>query len=416
MFDDVTQVRSSQGLRSISDRMWALLFGSASVLVYLIAISVSTDFLVATGGPSIPVERVWATVAVFALQAVPLIWRTSHPLLSFWLVYAGFLAAVALTIDRNFTVSPSLLFAIFSVTALTSARTWVPTLSIAIVVDLAVHLGIAFFFDGGPSVLATFVVAVRVLPSYAAPLLAGLLSSAQSRQTLLATKHAEVLRVAADAQLTAAVASERNRMARELHDLAAHHLSGIILQTKAAIRVQTSDPETTAVLLDSIRSEGELTLENLREVLIMLREDDADGQSSGVAAPTLSRLPDLLDSVRTLYPSLDLQVDGDIDDLSPATSLACYRIIQESLTNVRKHAPGADVGIRIHRDARELVLAVSNGPSPEPVSAVPVAPGYGLLGMRERAVMLGGSISAEPTVGGGWQTIAVIPVDRRVAA
>jgi signal transduction histidine kinase len=265
----------------------------------------------------------------------------------------------------------------------------------------------------------------RVVPTYLLPALAGLLYGAQRRRIRLEADRAEALRQAAAAQTAAAVVAERNRMARELHDVAAHHLTGILLQTRAALRVHEHDPVLTAELLGSVRDEGEATLHNLREVIGLLRTaGDADEPAD--VAPTLDRLPALIASVRTLDPGTALQVTGDLDDLSPATSLACFRIVQESLTNARRHAPGAAVRVDLHRTGRTLVVEVRNAPAdpdpgpagpPGPVSTPPrTGPGYGLVGMRERATMLGGTLDTGPTPDGGWCTRAVIPLDRRSAA
>ncbi|MFC6357161.1 sensor histidine kinase [Luethyella okanaganae] len=395
--------------RLLADGLWALGLAIVSVAYFLVTIAVGTSFFGSSIGPAVTAATVWGTVAIFALQAVPILWRSRFPVLSFILVYACFIAAIAVSVDRNLTVTITLLFAVFSLTSLTGWRTWTPVLGLAVALDLIIHLVLAAVASGGLSALIVLAIVSRVIPTYVAPVLAGLLYGSQRRRATLASDYSVALRQARDSQLAVAVASERNRMARELHDVSAHHISGIILQTKAAIRVRESDPATTVELLESIRVEGELTLQSMREVIGVLREDDDEAT---VAGPTLSRLPDLMASVRTLHPSIDLSVSGDIDDLSPTTSLACFRIIQESLTNARKHAPGSQVAIRLRRTSRELMVEVSN----TPVESVPRQPegrtGYGVLGMRERATMLGGTLRSDRTPDGGWKTHAIIPLER----
>jgi signal transduction histidine kinase len=403
----------------LPDPAWSLLLGVASVGYFLLTIAVGTSFFTHGGGPSVTAASVWGTVAVLAVQPVPLLWRTRRPVLAFWLVFACFLVAEAISIDRNLAVSPTLLFAVFTLTARTGARTWVPTAAAATALDVTGQLVLGVLFGGALTPVAVLAVVTRVVPTYVAPCLGGLLYGSQRRRAELAAAQADALRAAAEAQAAAAVASERNRMARELHDVAAHHLSGILLQTRAAIRVRESDPETTGVLLESIRSEGELTMLNLREVIGVLREDDpAEDGTPEVRGPTLASLPSLIAAVRDLHPELDLVVTGDLDDLSPATSLACFRIIQESLTNARKHAPGGAVSVAVRRDAREVVVEVRNAPATDPPGREPAGRrrGYGLVGMRERAAMLGGALDTGPAPGGGWRTLAVIPLDRQVAA
>jgi len=398
----------------LPDWAWAIICGVASVGFFLLTIETGTSFFEPNGGPVVSAASVWGSVVVFALQAVPIVWRSRLPVLSFVLVFVCFVVAVAISIDRNLTITPTLLFAIFNIAALTPWRVWGSLLGAAFAIDLAIHLTLAVMSIGALPPVAILATLLRIVPTYITPILAGLLYGSQRRRAELAAEAETALRQARDGQLAAAVTAERTRMARELHDVAAHHLSGILLQTKAAIRVQRSDPTVTAELLASINSEGELTLQNLREVVGVLREADEPGT---VAEPTLSRLPDLIDSVRTLHPAIDLEVTGDIDDLSPATSLACYRIIQESLTNVRKHASGAYVAIRVDRTARDVMVSVSNSaPRLVAVTSRKSRLGFGVVGMRERATMLGGSLDSGLTLEGGWQTRAVIPIERRSIA
>ncbi len=404
----------------LPDWAWALLLGGASIAYFLITIAAATSFFVPNGGPPVTALSVWGSVAVFALQAVPVLWRSRRPVLTFGLVYLCFLLAITISIDRNLTVTPTFLFAVFNLTALTGVRVWASILAASVLLDLSIHLALASLSIGMLSPVAVLATLIRVLPTYITPVLAGLLYGSQRRRAELAGETTEALRQARDSQLAAAVSEERNRMARELHDVAAHHLTGILLQAKAAIRVQSSDPATTAELLESISSEGELTLQNLREVVGVLRREDEAGT---VAEPTLSRLPDLIDSVRAVHPAIDLRVSGDIDDLSPATSLACFRIIQESLTNARKHAAGAQVAIRVKRGPRDVVIDIANkpprsqtpegGPGSTPPPPRTANTGFGVIGMRERAAMLGGSLDAGATVDGGWRTRATIPLERR---
>jgi signal transduction histidine kinase len=310
----------------------------------------------------------------------------------------------------------TLMLSIFSLTAHTAPRAWGPSLGLAAGADLLLHLVLGATVGGGLPPVAVLVIVTRVVPTYLLPALAGLLYGAQRRRIRLEADRAEALRQAAAAQTAAAVVAERTRMARELHDVAAHHLTGILLQTRAALRVHEHDPALTAELLGSVRDEGEATLRNLREVIGLLRtEDDADDPAE--VAPTLDRLPALITSVRTLDPGTALDVTGDLEDLSPATSLACFRIVQESLTNARRHAPGAAVHVDLHRTARTLVVEVRNAaPATAPPGPPRAGPGYGLVGMRERATMLGGTLETGPTPDGGWCTRAVIPLDRRAAA
>lgn len=409
--------RNAHRVPDLSTTAWVILLGVVSIGYLLVSVALSTNFFFANGGPTISPVAVWGGVVIFAVQAL-LVSMRSRPLVMFIAIYVCFLVAVAVTVDRNLTVSITLLFAVFNLTARTAVRVWMPAVGIATLVDVTIHFALAV--PSTPAALYLYlamVILARVLPTYLVATFAGLFYGALRRQVQLADAYAKVLEEANRAQVAVAIRAERNRMARELHDVAAHHLSGILLQAKAAMRIQANDPKTAAELLESINSEGELTLDNLREVVGLLREEPTGDQP--IAQPTLSRLPDLVESVRKTNPHIDLAVVGPIDDLSPATSLACFRIIQESLSNARDHAPSAEVSISIAREQRELVIDVSNTATASPAPAKRHrGPGYGLLGMRERANLLGGSLSSARTADGGWCTHAVIPipVERRHTA
>lgn len=405
----------------MTDRRWAVLLGAVSLGWYLLQVALGTDFFFENGGPTISAGAVGGTSLVLVAQSVPLLLRTRRPALSFWLVFLGFLACVALSVDRSLAVSATYLFSVLSVVVHLPTRGWAPMLSVAAAIDTLVYLAlIAIQSQAAPSLYIVTLLAFKVLPAYVAPILAGLLFASQRRRAQLATENARVhaeraqaLERVSEAQLAAAITAERNAMARELHDLAAHHLSGLVLQAAGAREVIHSRPAVAESLLDGIRSEASNALHNLRDVVVSLRDDERPGR--GRIEPTLTALPELIDSVRVLHPALDLHVEGDIDDLSPTVSLACYRIIQESLTNARRHAPGTPVRVEVQRRARRLELDVTNALLPgTPPQSRADRPGFGLIGMRERVTMLGGTFDAGPADDGGWRTHAVIPTDRMV--
>lgn len=405
------------------DGLWAVAVGVVSVVYFLVRISLSTNVFFDVGGPTVSPVAVWVTVAVLVVQAGAIRWRTTNPVGAFVAVYLLYLVLVFVIVDPNFTVSATFLVAVFNLVGRTSMRTWGPILAVALLISLGCYVYLSAPEAGDvPAAVIVVVLLLRSTPPYAIGVLAGLLLASERRRAELADRASDALRQARDSQLAAAVAAERNAMARELHDVAAHHLSGILLQTRGAIRLHTKDADRTGELLDSVRSESEAALQNMRQIIGALRGNDEEHTIPG---PTMSRLPDLLDSVRTMHPNLNLTVSGEIDDLSPATSLACYRIVQESLTNARKHAPGSDVAIHIRRSPRNLVIEVTNTTdTTETTVPTPAAPastlsngfaGFGLVGMRERATMLGGTFEAGPDPSGGWHTRATLPVERVVA-
>jgi len=213
------------------------------------------------------------------------------------------------------------------------------------------------------------------------------------------------------------VLEERTRIARELHDVVAHHMSVIAIQAEAApYRVPDAPSELTASFA-GIRANALQALAELRRVLGVLRAE-RDGEAEGAAAapqPTLDRLGDLVAGVRGAGLAVQTAVSGTPRPLPPGVELSAYRILQEALSNAMRHAPGSDVRVEIACAPAALRLCVVNGPSRAAASTLP-GPGHGLLGMRERAAMLGGDLTAGPTSAGGYAVTAVLPLPQSEGA
>jgi len=213
------------------------------------------------------------------------------------------------------------------------------------------------------------------------------------------------------------VLEERTRIARELHDVVAHHMSVIAIQAEAApYRVPDAPSELTASFA-GIRANALQALAELRRVLGVLRAE-RDGEAEGAAAapqPTLDRLGDLVAGVRGAGLAVQTAVSGTPRPLPPGVELSAYRILQEALSNAMRHAPGSDVRVEIAYAPAALRLCVVNGPSRAAASTLP-GPGHGLLGMRERAAMLGGDLTAGPTSAGGYAVTAVLPLPQSEGA
>ncbi|WP_097922646.1 sensor histidine kinase [Streptomyces sp. wa1063] len=206
------------------------------------------------------------------------------------------------------------------------------------------------------------------------------------------------------------VLEERARIARELHDVVAHHMSVISIQADAApYRVADPPGELVAALAD-IRGGALEGLAELRRLLGVLRSGDRPGgDAPGAPQPTLERLDDLLAGVRAAGLDVTAVTSGDRRPLPEGVELSAYRIVQEALSNVLRHAPDAPVRVELAYDRATLRLRIGNGPARRAARPSPGA-GHGLLGMRERAAMLGGELSAGPTSDGGYQVAALLPV------
>lgn len=201
------------------------------------------------------------------------------------------------------------------------------------------------------------------------------------------------------------VQAERVRIARELHDVLAHSLSQINVQAGVGLHLMDRQPDKAAEALASIKETSKSALDEVRSVLGALR---ADGNLDAplVPEPGLDRLPALVDAIR----GLDVTLDNRIGDAPKSVQLALFRIVQESLTNVTRHASATRATVRLWtEDGAYRVEVVDDGAGP--TAAAGETGGRGLLGMRERAELLGGRLSAGPADGHGFRVSATIPME-----
>ena len=209
----------------------------------------------------------------------------------------------------------------------------------------------------------------------------------------------------------AAIAAERTRMARELHDVAAHHLTALVVQAGAAERLVDLDPERAKDSLRGIRVQGRETLDALRSIVGILRQtSDAEGGDGAGTAPVpgLGDLPELVAAARAAGTEVEERTTGDAPPLAPLADVTAYRTVQESLANARRHAPGSAVTLTVEAEPTRIALTVENA---LPAAAPATAPGYGLVGMRERAALVGGRLEAGPTGRGTWRVRLELPVE-----
>lgn len=211
---------------------------------------------------------------------------------------------------------------------------------------------------------------------------------------------------AAREQALRAAAAERARIARELHDVVAHSVGVIVVQAGAAEQLAEEDPAFARQALGTIRETGSAALVEMRRVVAMLRDPETGGEFA--PQPGTAALPDLLDTVRAAGLEVDLQVTGDRPSLPAGLDLTAYRIVQEALTNVRRHsaATRAEVAMLFGTDLLEITVR-DDGPTRAGKSA---GAGHGLVGMRERAALFGGHVETG-AVQGGFTVRAVLPLE-----
>ncbi|MFI7705142.1 sensor histidine kinase [Nonomuraea sp. NPDC049480] len=247
-----------------------------------------------------------------------------------------------------------------------------------------------------------------------APVVTGCALAAGAMVRLLIRRNRQLADLAAqlrreqDAAARRAVTQERLRIARELHDVVAHHMSVISVQAGLGSYVIDTDPGAARAALDTVADTSREAIFELRRVLSILRiEIDEADEERYASAPQLEHLDPLLDRMRAAGLDLDLTVTGRRHPLPQGLNLSAYRIIQEALTNVLKHAPGAHTRVRVTYGAAALTVSVTNEGSALPDPVPPVhSTGHGLIGMKERVRLYRGTLVTGPTPSGGFEVTA----------
>ncbi|MEV4948388.1 sensor histidine kinase [Streptomyces sp. NPDC053755] len=209
------------------------------------------------------------------------------------------------------------------------------------------------------------------------------------------------------------VAEERLRIARDLHDVVAHHIALVNVQAGVAAHVMDKRPDQAKEALAHVREASRSALNELRATVGLLRQS-GDPEAPTEPAPGLAVLDELLDTFRHAGLPVEVARTDDGAALPSAVDLAAYRIIQEALTNVRKHAgPAARAEVSVVRVGRTVEITVLDNGTPQPAAAATDTGGHGLLGMRERVTALGGTLTAAPRYGGGFRVQAILPTTAR---
>lgn len=256
--------------------------------------------------------------------------------------------------------------------------------------------------------------------AYSMALSAGLIASAwllgdtariRLAQAADLAQRAAELEIERDLNAASAVTQERVRIARELHDVLAHHVTVIGVQAAAAERVLDRDPGLAKKALAGIATASRETVDELQRLLGFLRSDgDPSAGDPAPPQPALSQVGRLVADARSAGQLVDLHADGDLEALPGSVSLSAFRIVQEALTNARRHAPGAPVTVQISVRQGLVHLAVENGRPLTAPMAVGSSTAHGLVGMRERVRLVGGDLAYGPTDDGGWRVVATLPL------
>ncbi len=325
------------------------------------------------------------------LLAASLAWRQQAPLLALGLAIVTSVVALVEPIDGPVTVVIAMMVATYSVGAHTRGR-----VAIAGAVGVGILLAANVVREVHPDIELGDVALPFLL--LGGPWLAGLaIRSRREREAAL-----EVARIE---EADAAVADERARIARELHDAVAHSIGVVVLQARGARKTMQTDPGAALEALDAIEATGTQALAEMRRLVGVLRQAD-DGMDLS-PPPSLRHLDALVDRVRAAGLPVELTIEGTPIELAPGIDLSAYRIVQEALTNALAHAGPATASVRVRYDEDQLALEIADtgvgARQPDPS-------GHGLIGMRERVSLYDGRLETDVRPGGGFVIRARLPL------
>jgi signal transduction histidine kinase len=375
-------------LRRVNPLIWD---GLLAVLVFLV--NLAGALAVNQSGPRGRVEIGFGAGAILllALASAPLVWRRRAPLAT--LVVVAVVTATYVVLRHPYDFLFALPIAAYTAAANRDRRVVLTT-----VLPVAVASGLTIPLQERLGPIETVVNLVFLV---GLPILFGRIAYSRRR------------RIERDRERAAydAVADERARIARELHDVVAHAMGVMVVQAGAARVVMDRDPSATSTALRRIEDTGRMGLAEMRRLVGILTTDAEI--AALVPQPGLDRLEELLDTMRGAGLPVECVMDGAPGNLPlpPGVDLTAYRVVQEALTNALKHAGPAHARVLIsyRDDALELEIADDGrGPLPEGLSV----PGHGLIGMRERVALFGGFLVTETRPGGGFLVRATIPVHR----
>ncbi len=348
----------------------------------------------------------WLGYTLSVLAALSLAWRRRWPLATFAATLVTALAAIALASPTG-AISVTVVLAVYTL-AQVEARRRAALLALLAGIALALARGVLQY--RGWSDART---ALEPALALAALFLGWALSSRRAYIAEIEARAAQAERTREE-EAARRVDAERLRIARELHDVLAHGIATISVQAGVAAHVLDEHPEHAAEALRTIKHTSKQALRELRGILGVLR--DADEREPREPTPGLSQLERLVEACRNAGVATRVSISGERRALPATVDLAAYRIVQESLTNVMRHAGGsrAMVAISYAEDVMTISVDDDGCAAPETAATVngarPRGPGHGIRGMRERAHALGGELDAGPHGGGGFRVRARLPI------
>jgi signal transduction histidine kinase len=358
------------------------------------------------GIPKLGVRELLVTLPFALGMVVPLVFRREYPVAAFVAVIVDG-ALQVLLMRRPIGSDLAVLVVLYTLAACRPRRISLRGLAICLIG--AVTAVLRWHPSRAPDGLYTIgaEVAVVVGPVLLAWLLGDSARWRRSYYQALEERAARLERER-DAQAQVAAAAERARIAREIHDVVAHNVSVMVVQADGASYALASDPVRAKEALAAISATGRQALAEMRRLLGVLRREENVATQERAPQPGVGELGELLDQARLAGLPVSFTVEGIPQPLPSGTALAAYRIVQESLTNTRKHAgPVASASVVLRYSPDALVLTISDDGRG---AAAPDGTGHGLTGMRERVALYGGSVAAGPRPGGGFEVVATLPL------
>lgn len=348
----------------------------------------------------------WLPAAFLAGQVALLLARYRAPLLTLLSIAALDAAALSVSSGELGTGSLAVMIAVYCFTrARRTAGSYAVTATVA-TASIVITIVASQSSTEVPSEWVVPFAVLRGVLTFGIPIVAAEIVDGRARLVDALRERAEAAEFERERRATDAVQRERASMARELHDIAAHHLTGIIVSAQAADALLTADPDQAATYIRSVQRDARLTLDNLRQTVGLMRTESSDTLGP---VPSIEQIPALVDEASTTGTTVRLTESGTPVELGPLAGLAAYRMVQESLANALTHAPGADREVEVVYEATEVRVTVRNGRAAGTPPTQRTREGYGLLGMAERAELIGATLSTGPTVEGGWATMLTIP-------
>ncbi len=378
-------------------------FGDSLMAGLLLVFDLGT---VAAGGASLPGSTL---LFVGAMMIVPVVFRRKYPLGSSYVILFG--GAVQLLthgdLDHGLPVRLAdfaLAVALYTMVAYVGRRQ-----GLLYAIWLAVGTFVWALWPMGAGTEAAFMVFV-IAVVFGFSWAMGEFVGARRAYNRELEQRLKLLETERDQQARIAVGEERSRIARELHDVVAHAVSVMVVQADGASYAIKTNPDLAEAAVRTIADTGRQALTELRRLLDVLRSEDQSG-TQWVPQPDARDLHELAENCRAAGLPVRLETVGDLSTLPAGLGLGIYRIVQEALTNTLKHAgSGATATVRVTQVADQVEVEVADDGFGTPHDLVAVSGGNGLIGMRERAGVLGGTLEAGPNPGGGWRVRAVLPL------